>query len=56
MQNKFRENNQIAQWRQRRQTIHFNNTRTLMSSFFKDSFQQKFKVQKSVFMKYVIVI
>ena len=28
----------------------------LMSAFFKDIFQQNFKVQKSVFIKYVIVI
>ena len=27
-----------------------------MSAFFKDLFQQNFKVQKSLFMKYVIVI
>ena len=31
-----------------RKTIHFNNTRMLMSAFFKGIFQQTFKVQKSV--------
>ena len=54
MRNKFTESNQIVQWI--RQTIHFNNTRMLMPAFFKDIFQQNVKVQKSVFMKYVIVI
>ena len=39
-----------------RQTIHFNNRRMLILTFFKDSFQQNFKVQKSILMKYVIVI
>ena len=38
------------------ETIHFNNTGMLMSVFLKDIFQQSFKVQKIVFMKYVIVI
>ena len=37
-----------------RQTIHYN-TRMLMSAFLIDIFQQNFKVQKSVFVKYVIV-
>ena len=39
-----------------KQAIHFNNTRMLMLAFFKDIFQQNFKVQKSFFIKYVIVI
>ena len=34
-----------------RETIHFNNKRMLMSVFFKDIFQQNFRVQKYVFMK-----
>ena len=54
MRNKFRESNQIVQWIT--QIIHFTNTGTLMSAFFKDIFQQSFKLQKSVFMKYLIVI
>ena len=53
MRNRFRKSNQIVQW------IHkancFTNTLMLMSSFFKDIFQQNVKVQKSVFMKYVII-
>ena len=55
MRNKFRESNQILQWINKA-NYHFNNTRMLMSAFFKDIFQQDFKVQKTVFMKYVIVI
>ena len=42
MRNKFRESNQIVQW--------------INTSFFKDIFLQNFKVQKTVFMKYVTVI
>ena len=45
MQNKYRGSDQILLIRK---TIHFNNTRMLMSAFFKGIFQQTFKVQKSV--------
>ena len=42
MQKKFRESNQMSS--------------LMMSSFFKDIFQQNGKAQKSVFMKYVTAI
>ena len=51
MRNKLRENNQIVQWINKTKNILFNNARMLMSAFFKDTFQQNFKVQKRVFMK-----
>ena len=49
MRNESRESYQIVQWI-KKQTIHFSNTRMLVSAFFKDNFEQNFKVQKSVFM------
>ena len=55
MWHKFRQNNQMYNGLIR-QIIHLNNTGVLVSAFLKDIFQQNFKVQKSIFMKYVIVI
>ena len=51
----LKKSNQIVQWTIR-QTVHFNKARMWMSAFFRDIFQQNFKVQESVFMKYIIVI
>ena len=55
MWHKFRQNNQMYNGLIR-QIIHLNNTGVLVSAFLKDIFQQNFKVQKSIFMKYGIVI
>ena len=48
MRNKFSESNHIVKWINK-QTIQFYNLRMLMLVFFKDIFQQNFKVQKRVF-------
>ena len=53
MRNRFRKSNQIVQWINKANC--FTNTLMLMSSFFKDIFRQNVQVQKSVFMKYVII-
>ena len=55
MRNMFRESNQIVQWITKK-AINLNKTTILMLAFFKDTFQQSFKVEKTVFMKYVVVI
>ena len=47
MRNKFRESNQTAQWI-KKQTIHFSNTRTLVSAFFKDNFTKISRFQKAL--------
>ena len=56
MRKKFRESKSDCTMDNTRRTNHFNNTRMLMSAFFEDVFQQNFKIQNSVFMKYVIAI
>ena len=56
MRNKFKESKSDCTMDNTRRIIHFNNTRMLMSALFKDAFQQNFKIQNSVFMKYVTVI
>ena len=48
MRNKFRESNQIAQGI-KKQTIHFSNTRMLVSAFFKDNFTKISRFQNLKF-------
>ena len=55
MGNKVRESNQIVQGINKT-NYSFQQRKSTDSALFKDIFQQNFKVQKSFFMKYVIVI